>query len=132
MTHTMPPQEIESQCSGARLLDTNGDPLQAGARYMINKPGQWAKFVDLFEDELTCDLCFRIDIPGSGPVVQRVDDLAEDVVFFLQNKPGPDVRPGRHVAKERIKELIDALRDAWADSSTGELIDEISVLVDQL
>jgi hypothetical protein len=90
MSHTMAPEEIESQASGSRLRDANGNPLQAGAQYMINLPMQWARHVQLFEDELTGDLCFRIDVDGAGPMVQRVDELSPDVLFFLHKRPGAD------------------------------------------
>lgn len=131
MSHTMAPEEIESQASGLKLRDANGNPLQAGKKYLVNCPGQWAKMGELFEDEVTGDLCLRIDGAGGGPSVQRVDDLAGDVIFFLSSDRNCGSR-GRLDAKERIKELIDQLRDYKLDRICDEAIDEISVLVDQL
>jgi hypothetical protein len=130
-SHTMQPDEIESQASGVGLRDYQGNPLQAGRKYMVNRPGQWAKMAELFEDQVTGDLCLRIDMDGSGPIVQRVDDLARDVIFFLSSNPSDVVRT-REEVKERIKELIDKIRYPWDQISTLEAIDEISVLIDQL
>jgi hypothetical protein len=131
MSHTMAPDEIESQASGSRLRDANGNPLQAGKKYLVNRPGHWAKLAELFEDEVTGDLCLRIDVAGDRPTVQRVDDLAEDVILFLSSdRPGHS--QGRLETKERIKELVDQLRDHTLSRKSMEAVDEISVLVDQL
>lgn len=131
MSHTMAPEEIESQASGSRLRCVNGEPLQVGRKYLVNRPGHWAKMAELFEDEVTGDLCLRMDIAGEGPTVHRVDDLAPDVMFFLSSNP-QDRLQGRLDAKERIKELIDQLRDYKLGQICDEAIDEISVLLDEL
>lgn len=84
--HTVHHDDQSHVATQRQRTDADGLPVRPG-QYVIHPEDnpKSATPVTVFEDELTLDLCLRIITDRGGEHVQRVDELAEDVVFLRRS-----------------------------------------------